>query len=196
MFYFNHLLHFRNGDILIGGLTANHLSKKYFLPSLTFYYDPITWCVKRAQPITVWQNCFCIMKDREVWAMLVVAYYIMVYTFYYILKCEGRSYDIYTIMLTKLLLITNISSPYKLKSWVVRLQYAGCLFGNAVNIIVINAFLFNILMNSINKIQVDRIETLVEDYTLMGDRASLKLLIQQEEVWYTSILFIYVILLF
>lgn len=40
-------------DFLIGGLNSNNYTQQYFVPSLSYYDDELTWCVRREQPLSL-----------------------------------------------------------------------------------------------------------------------------------------------
>lgn len=173
---------YRNCDIIISGLSENRLTKKYFLSSISYFEDDYTWCTMRAGPIPTWQNILCIFKDREVWPVAVVIFYSVVYLFYFLAKDEDRSYDCYTVMLIALLVMLNLSFPYNFKSLRNRVLFIIASLTCVMIIGIFNAFLFKILLSTINKIQIDGVSKIVNDFELVGDRAILNLITHQNEV--------------
>lgn len=166
----------------MGGLTENRLTTKYFSSSISYYEDSLTWCVARARPIPRWQNVFCIMKDRELWAYAVVTFYASVYLFYFLGRFEDRIYDSYMVTLSALCLMLNTSAPYPMTRNTARAFLVVCSLACTMNIIIFNAFLINIQISIIYEMQVDSVEELVADFELVGDRAALSLLTHQSEV--------------
>ncbi|XP_031623072.1 uncharacterized protein LOC116340623 [Contarinia nasturtii] len=41
-------------DCLVGGLYSNNYTQRYFLPSMQYDEDDLTWCVKRMEPLSFW----------------------------------------------------------------------------------------------------------------------------------------------
>lgn len=166
----------------MGGLTGNRLTTKYFSPSISYYEDSLTWCVARARPIPQWQNVICLMKDREIWGIITLIFYVTVYTFYILTKYEDRVFNSYTIMLSGLYLMLNAPTPYPVKTLAARLLFIIVCVTCEMIIIMIDAFMFNIQISVIYRIQADNLKTLLNDFELVGDRAAFSLIMQQEEV--------------
>lgn len=56
----------RKLDLIVGGFARNSMVAKYFLTSISYIQDDLTWCVRRAETLPVFLNIFR-LTDLYVW---------------------------------------------------------------------------------------------------------------------------------
>lgn len=179
----------RKSDLLIGVLDESTLPKEEFLPSRHYYYDELTWCVQKRQPIPIWRNFFILSNDPMVWIICFSTFGIVTFIFYYLQQFETLQPKWNAFRIAVGVLSRFIGMPYNYNATNIssRVLFAIGMFGC---IIFVSSFI-SIMMTSMNKqLYTNQVETIEEildlGFDLAGDSLSLKELLKLNEVGYLS----------
>lgn len=67
---------FSEADFLVGGLHSNNYTQRYFLPSMPYDEDDLTWCVQRMEPHSFWLQVWYV-STKTIWILCYMTAFII-----------------------------------------------------------------------------------------------------------------------
>lgn len=174
----------RKADIIIGILQETNQISEYFISSWPYYFDSITWCVRKKQPIALWKNLFHLCSDPIVYAVHTTIAISFLSFVYFLQQFESaRKYDWNTILMAITTMLLGFSSNYKAHLISNRILFIACIFGGIVFSTIVLAFFLRITINPIYESQIKSFREIVDgSYDLIGDYVALQHMIRKNEV--------------
>lgn len=170
-------------DLFIGALDETPVTKNHLIASRPYYYDHLTWCIQKAQPIPKWRNIFYLFTDWTVLASLIFVLILLVAVAYILMIVEHKKKNLFEILQIILCCALGLSASYQPQSNPFRILYGFGIFAGIIFATLVSSVLMIIATKTIYRKQIVTTQEILEqDFSLVGDRFALDKIIQQNKV--------------
>lgn len=171
-------------DIFIGALEENLITKKHLIATRSYYYERITWCVQKSQPIPLWKNIFYLCNDPLVY-LIPFMLGILVYCIgYYCEQFERHpKWDWFKFTINGFGCMLGMPCTYNPTITATRIGILLCLFSAIIFVSLISAALMQLVMTPILNPQIKSVQEIIAgSFKLVGNRFLIEKISQQKEV--------------
>lgn len=176
-------LYFSHADIFIGALDENSVIKNHLIASRPYYFDHLTWCVQKAKPIPKWQNISYLFEDWTAIASLFGLLILLVAVSYFMMVVEQTKKSSLDLLQIIFCCALGLSVVFRPQSNPLRILFGFGILAGMIFSTLTSSILLTIATNPIQRPQIQTIqETLIQNFTLVGDQFVLDKMMQQNKV--------------
>lgn len=172
-------------DIFIGALSENPLTERKFTSSNSYYYNTLTWCVQKKQPIPNWQNILYYCRDPMLYVLSISSSIAALFFIYFIQQFEHfqPKWDWHRLALAGFCLMCGFVSDYKPNNLSNRVFCCFWIYSSMFFIISATCIFIGFMTTNIYENQIRSINEIINNnFELIGDDFALQHLMQQNEV--------------